>query len=386
LGVAFYGCEPTFERTVTKRDYYEILGVERSCGDDELKRAYRQQAKKFHPDLNQHSPEAEDKFKEAAEAYEVLRDPDKRRIYDQFGHAGLEGRGYHGFSGVEDVFSSFGDIFDTFFGFGGGGGRRSRTGPAQGSDLETRLRISFREALFGTQRQIDVERETHCTDCAGTGAEAGSEPQVCAQCGGRGQVAHAQGFFSIATTCPRCRGTGRFIAKPCKICRGAGRKIERKKVEVEIPPGVDERVRIRLAGEGEGGFRHGPPGDLYVGLAIEKDPHFRREGENLFSTQAISITQAALGATIQVETVHGNREVHVPKGTQTGDVLTLEGLGAPKLRKNSNGNHFLEIKVTIPKRLTKKQEELLREFAHEAGEGVDPPQEGILDRLKKKKK
>ncbi|MFH1018347.1 MAG: molecular chaperone DnaJ [Pseudomonadota bacterium] len=369
---------------MTKRDYYEILSIFRTAGDEEIKRAYRQLAKKYHPDLNPNDKAAEEKFKEAAEAYEVLHDADKRQIYDRYGHAGLEGRGFHGFSGVEDIFSSFGDLFDTFFGFGGR--TRGRPGgPRHGDDLITRLRISFHDAAFGCSRQIDIEHEVNCPKCGGAGAEPGSEVRTCPTCGGRGQVEHLQGFFSVATTCPRCQGTGQYFAKPCASCEGRGRFAERKKIEVKIPAGVDQGVRVRLAGEGDGGYRGGSAGDLYAELLVEEDPRFRRDGEHLFSALSVGMVQATLGATTQVETIDGPQSIEIPRATQNGDVLTLKEKGIPHLRRGGRGNHYVEIKVEIPKRLTHHQEELLRAFAAESGEGVHDQRKGLFGRVKKKK-
>ena len=370
---------------MTKRDYYEILSVPRTASEAEIKKSYRQLAKQYHPDLNPGNAEAEEKFKEASEAYEVLHDAEKRRIYDQFGHEGLRGRGFQGFSGVEDVFSSFSDLFDSFFGFGSGGGHRRRHGPMSGGDLQTGLEISFRDAIFGCVREIDVERSIACKSCNEIGAESGHAPIVCGTCGGHGQVRHVQGFFSVQTTCPRCRGTGRMVTHPCKICDGEGRTSEKKKVQVMIPPGVDNGIQVRLAGEGEGGSRGGPAGDLYVALRVQPDPRFRREGEHLYTQVEIGMSQAALGTEVEVETIDGPERVQIARRTQSGDVVTLKEKGVPRLRRQGRGNHYMEIKVTIPQRLTKKQEELLRAFAEEAGENITGPRESLLGRLKKKK-
>ena len=365
------------------RDYYEILSVSRSATDSEIKKAYRALARKYHPDLNPNDKEAEARFKEASEAYEVLRDEQKRQIYDQFGHEGLKGRGYQGFSGVDDIFSSFGDIFDSFFGFGGRGRQRGN-GPRSGSDLETGVRITFREAVFGCKKQIPVERHVHCTHCSGEGAEPGSPVDVCATCRGQGQVDHVQGFFSVRSACPKCRGRGKTIQVPCKDCHGRGRILEKKKVEVEIPAGVDNGMRVRLSGEGEGGIKGGRPGDLYVFIEVLEDSKFRREEENLYSTVEIGIAQAAIGAEVQVETLEGDETIEIPKGSVTGDTLTLREKGVPHLRGGGRGNHYFEVRVLTPKRLSKKQEQLLREFAEESGESINPPKEGFLNWIKKK--
>ncbi len=367
---------------MTKRDYYEILEVSRSASDDEVKRAYRQLAKKYHPDLNPSDSEAEGRFKEVSEAYDVLRDSEKRRIYDQFGHEGLRGRGFQGFSNVEDIFSNFSDVFETFFGMGSSRGRR-RDGPMPGNDLQIGLEISFREAVFGTEKEITVNRAVSCKTCNATGIEPGASVETCPTCRGAGRVQHVQGFFSVATTCPKCRGTGRFISHPCKTCRGEALIAEKKKVEVKVPPGVDDGMQIRLSGEGEGGLRGGNPGDLFVVLRVNTDPAFRRDGENLFSRIEVGVVQAILGAEIEVLTVDGREKAEIPKGTQTGDTILLKGKGVPRLRKEGRGNHILEVQVVIPRRISKKQEELLRAFAQESGEQVKPPGEGFFKRLKK---
>lgn len=365
------------------RDYYEVLSVDRGATQADIKKAYRQLAKKYHPDLNPNNAEAEDKFKEASEAYEVLHDPEKRKIYDQFGHEGLKGRGFHGFSGVEDIFSSFGDIFDSFFGFGG---RRRPDGPRRGSDLEVLVGISFREAVLGCKKSVEVERKVGCTHCDGIGAEPGHEPESCGTCGGVGQVRSVQGFFSMQTNCPHCRGTGKFIRVPCKVCHGSGRATERKKLEVEIPAGVDRGMRVRLSGEGAGGAKGGPSGDLYVVLDVEEDREFTRKDEHLFSQLSVGIAQASLGAKVHLKTLDGEEIVEIPRGTQTGDVLTLKEKGITRLRRGGRGNHYVELRVMVPKRLSKKQEELMREFAEESGERVNEPKEGLIDKLTGKKR
>ncbi len=284
---------------------------------------------------------------------------------------------------MEDIFSNFGDLFDSFFGFGPGT-RRQRTGPVQGDDLQTHLRISFRDAVFGCKREVDVTRDITCEPCKGSGAEPGSSPEGCSNCGGRGQVLLSRGFFSIQTTCPRCHGSGRIIKNPCGKCHGRGRAEEKKKVSVEIPAGVDDGMQIRLAGEGDGGLRGGPPGDLYLRLAVDPDPRFRREGEHLHGVVEIGIVQAALGAEVQVETMDGPETVKVPRGIQPGDVVTLEGKGVPRLRKGGRGNLYLETRVVVPQRMSQRQEELLREFARESGENVRGPKKGFWGRPKKK--
>ncbi len=354
---------------MTKRDYYEILGVSRNAANGEIKKAYRQLALKYHPDRNPGDTEAEEKFKEAAEAYEVLRDPDKRSLYDRFGHEGLRGTGFTGFSGFEDIFSSFGSIFEDFFGFGTR--TRSRTAPQVGSDLRYDLTISFTDGAFGVEKEIDVDKMQLCLACDGTGAKAGTSPETCPTCRGRGQVMHSQGFFSISTTCPQCHGEGTVVKEPCKECRGVGKVKRTKRVTVKIPPGVDNGTRLRLSGEGEDGVRGGPPGDLYVVLFVEEHEFFRRKGEDIFCEAPLSFPQVALGAQIVVPTLEGSATLEVPKGTQTGEIFRLKGQGIPRLRGLGRGDQYVQVTVETPTKLTKRQEELLRDFAEESGDEVN---------------
>ena len=304
-----------------EKDYYEILGVGRTASQEEIKKAYRKMALKYHPDRNPDNKEAEDKFKEASEAYEVLSDPEKRQIYDQFGHEGLKGTGFTGFRGFEDVFASFGDIFGEFFGFGG----RTNTGPSQGDDLRYDLEISFEEAAFGKEVDLEIPRTFPCDACGGTGAKPGTHPITCPACGGRGQITRSQGFFSIRTPCPTCRGTGQIIPEPCPACQGTGRIRKKRKVSLKIPPGVDTGSRLRLRGEGEAGERGGPPGDLFVIIHVKKHAFFEREGDDIYCTVPISFTTAALGGKIEVPTLDGKEVIHVKRGTQSGEVFRLKG-------------------------------------------------------------
>ncbi len=345
----------------TKRDYYEILGVSRNATDDELKSSYRKLALKYHPDRNHGDADAEEKFKEAAEAYEVLRDPQKRALYDQYGHAGLEGTGFSGFGGFEDIFSSFGDIFEDFFGFGNR--RRSRSRVQRGADLRYDLTLSFLEAAFGTETKINVEKMETCPECNGSRCEPGTSPEVCRQCGGAGQVSRTQGFFTVRTTCPLCRGMGQSIAHPCSNCRGSGQVRVSKKVSVKIPAGVDNGSRLRLTGEGESGPQGGPPGDLYVFIYVEPHEFFQRHDTDIICKIPISFVQAALGDTISVPTLNGNKQLSIPKGTQPGDVFHLRGEGIPSLRTGKRGDAIIQVDVRTPTHLTKKQEALLKEFA-----------------------
>jgi len=344
-----------------KRDYYEVLGVARSAAPDEIKAAYRKLALKFHPDRNPGDKAAEENFKEAAEAYEVLRDPQKREIYDQFGHRGLEGSGFSGFSGFEDIFSSFGDIFEEFFGFGGSRGSRSRSN--RGADLRYDLELNFMDAALGVETHIDVEKQQTCAACSGSGCAPGSYPENCRYCGGSGQVSRSQGFFTVRTTCPSCHGAGQRITDPCTACRGSGKERIQKKVSVKIPAGVDNGSRLRLTGEGEAGAYGGSPGDLYVFIHVKPHDFFHRENTNLLCQIPISFVQAALGDTISVPTLNGKKSLEIPKGTQPGDVFRLTGEGIPSLRNGKRGDQIIQVLVKTPTHLNKKQESLLREFA-----------------------
>lgn len=349
-----------------KEDYYKILGVERNTPPEEIKKSYRKLALKYHPDKNPGNKEAEDKFKEAAEAYEVLSDPEKRQIYDRFGHEGLRGSGFQGFSGFEDIFSSFGDIFEDIFGFTGG--RRTRTAPRSGADFRYDLKISFMDAAFGTTTEINVEKYQGCSECGGTGAFPGSEPVLCSECNGRGQVTRASGFFSISTTCPKCGGAGTIIEKPCKLCRGSGKEKVRKSVQLKIPAGVETGSRLRLRGEGGEGEFGGPMGDLYVFIYVESHNFFEREGNDITCKVPISMTQAALGASIEVPTLNGNEKIKIPKGTQHGKLFRLKGKGIPHLRGFGKGDQIVQTIIEIPTNLKGREEKFLREFAKMRGE------------------
>ncbi|MBF0224514.1 MAG: molecular chaperone DnaJ [Desulfobacterales bacterium] len=345
-----------------KRDYYEILGVNRNAKDDEIKSQYRKLALKYHPDRNPGDKEAEDNFKEAAEAYEVLRDANKRKVYDQFGHRGLEGSGFSGFSGFDDIFSTFGDIFENFFGFstGGRGGSRYRT--QKGNDLRYDLEISFMEAALGTETEINLDKMEVCKSCNGSGCESGTKKEICSYCKGSGQVSRNQGFFTIRTTCPNCHGQREIIAHPCSECRGAGKSAKRKKVAVKIPAGVDAGSKLRLTGEGEASFSGGEPGDLYIFLYVKPHDFFERHHNDIICKVKISFTQAILGDTIKIPTLYGEESIEIPKGTQYGDAIRLYEKGIPSLRDRKKGEQIVVIEVTIPKHISKKQESLLKEF------------------------
>lgn len=350
-----------------RRDFYEILCVDRTASHEEIKKSYRKLAMEYHPDRNPGDAKAEARFKEAAEAYDVLRDPDKRARYDRFGHAGLNGQG--GFRTNEDIFSHFGDIFSDLFGFSMGGAARGRVNqPRQGADLRYNLSVSFRQAAKGDNVTIRFPRNITCPECQGKRAAPGSSPELCRQCGGVGQVRHNQGFFQLSVPCPSCQGTGESISTPCPRCKARGVVQELRELSVRIPPGIDTGNRLRVRGEGEGGQNNGPNGDLYVVVHVENDDTFTRDGQNLFVTRDITFVQAALGDKIEVPTLEEPITVDVPKGTQSGELFRISGKGLPFPGRNANGDLLVELKVLTPTRLSSRQEELLREFAEIDGQ------------------
>jgi len=357
---------------MARRDYYEILGVSRDATEEEIKKAYRKAALKYHPDRNPGDKEAEEKFKEAAEAYEVLRDPEKRRLYDQFGHEGLKGTGFTGFSGFEDIFSSFSDIFEEFFGFGRStrSRGRSRSQARAGRDLRYDLTISFMDAAFGKDTEIEISRLEPCIICRATGIKPGSNPAVCPYCHGRGEIVRSQGFFTMSTTCSYCRGQGQVITDPCPDCRGQGQVKKRRKLSIKIPAGVETGSRLRLRGEGEPGLNGGPPGDLYIYIQVEPHEFFQRNGNDIICQIPISFPQAALGADIEIPTLSGTKKISIPPGIQSGETICLKGEGIPYLKGGGRGDQIVQVIVRTPTKLTKRQEELLREFARESGEPV----------------
>jgi len=342
------------------KDYYKILDVSRNASEEEIKKSYRKIAMQFHPDRNPGNKDAEDRFKMASEAYEVLRDPEKREIYDRYGIEGLKGTGFTGFRGFEDIFSTFGDIFEDFFGFGTT--QRRRTKARSGADLRYDLKISFYEAAFGKEHEIEIPRNALCDVCDGTGAKLGTHPTHCPNCKGTGQVTRSQGFFTISTTCGHCRGEGNIIPHPCKACHGHGRVRQTKKLQIKIPPGVDTGSKLRIRGEGEEGERGGPPGDLFIFIYVEPHDFFAREGDDLICQIPISFPQAALGADLEVPTLNGKKNITIPKGTEPGEILKIKGEGFPKIRGYGKGDQIIQIIVKTPKNITKRQEEILREF------------------------
>ncbi len=363
---------------MAKRDYYEVLGISRGASADEIKKAYRQKAKELHPDRNADNPDAESQFKEANEAYEVLKDGEKKAAYDRFGHAAFENgmgggqRGGYG-GGNADFASAFSDVFDDLFGdfMGGrqGGGRNRAT---RGNDLRYNLKITLEEAFGGLQKTINVPTSVACDSCNGTGAEGGSEPVTCPTCSGMGKVRAQQGFFTVERTCPTCSGMGQTIKNPCKSCHGAGRTEKNRSLSVNIPAGVETGTRIRLAGEGEAGLRGGPSGDLYIFIEVAPHKLFERDGTNLYCRVPVSMASAALGGDIEVPTIDGGRSrVKIPEGSQTGRQMRLRGKGMPALRSGGVGDMFIELNVETPVKLSAKQKELLREFA-DLGEENNP--------------
>jgi molecular chaperone DnaJ len=362
-----------------KRDYYEVLGVGREADASELKRAYRKLALEMHPDRNPGDHEAEARFKEASEAYQVLSDPEKRQLYDRFGHEGPRGSGFGGgFSNVGDIFSAFGDIFGDMFGgfsgFGGFGG--SRTNPAaRGADIELRVELTLEEVATGVEKEIKYRRRIVCKDCGGSGAAAGSARERCQQCGGRGQVMHQQGFLMIQTGCPVCRGEGTIVRKPCEACRGGGLVGSEESLTVNIPAGVEDGATLRVAGRGEAAPGGGHPGNLYVNLHVAPDARFDRDGADLHTVLPLSFPQAALGTTLKAATLDGEIEVNVPAGTQYGEKVTLRGKGLPHMQGRGNGDLVVHLRLVVPKSLSAEQEQALRAFAAAGGDRVEPPSE-----------
>jgi molecular chaperone DnaJ len=367
-----------------KRDYYEILGVQRGATEQEIKSAYRKLALQFHPDRNPNNPDAEEKFKECSEAYAILADSEKREMYNRFGHAGV-GATAPGGGFDASVFQDFGDIFGEFFGFGdlfGGDRSGRRTRSQRGADLREDITIEFEEAAFGAEKKITYRKHELCEKCNGSGSSQGKAPAACRTCGGRGQVRYQQGFFSIARTCPTCHGAGSVISDPCTNCRGEGRVIQQKTIDAKIPPGVEDGTRIRFTGLGEAGVHGGPPGDLYLVLRVKQHAFFERQGNDLYCVVPISFTQAAVGTEIQVPTLEGEQTLKVPEGTQSGTILKLRGKGVPVLNGHGKGNLFVEVRVQTPTKLSKRQRELLQELQGIAQVENKPQRSSILGKMK----
>jgi len=365
------------------KDYYEILGIERSASADEIKKAYRKQALKYHPDRNPGDKEAEEKFKEVSAAYEVLSDENKRHQYDRFGHDAYT-RGHRPTAGGDpfDIFSQVfgGSIFDTFF---GGGDPHTQAGPQAGADLRYDLQIGFEDAVFGLDRQIEIPRAETCDACRGSGCEPGTSGRACPQCHGAGQVSMAQGFFSVRQRCPSCRGAGKIIDAPCKQCRGEGRVQRRKTIQLHIPAGVDTGSRLRVSGEGEAGRLSGPPGDLYVVIHVAKHEIFQREGDDLYCEVPVQFHVAALGGKVKVPTVSGPAELTIPKGTQSGSVFRLRDKGVPSVRGYGRGDQHVRVIVEVPTNLGAAEAQKLREFAESCDDRVYPKLRAFLKKAKK---
>ena len=368
---------------MAKRCYYETLAVERTASDGDIKAAFRKQAMQWHPDRNPGDNEAEHRFKEINEAYEVLKDPDKRAAYDRFGHAAFEHgngmAGAHGFGA--DFATTFSDIFDDLFGMSGRRGRGS--GRERGADLRYNMEISLIEAFTGKTAQIRIPTSVTCETCSGSGAKPGTKPKACPMCGGHGKIRHAQGFFTLERTCPNCQGRGQVIEVPCGSCSGSGRVTRERTLSVNIPAGVEDGTRIRLAGEGEAGVRGGPPGDLYIFLSIGAHPFFQRDGADLHCRVPVSLVTAALGGEFEVPTIDGgNTRVKVPEGMQTGRRFRLQGKGMPVLRSRQSGDMYVQVVVETPQKLTKKQRELLAEFERLSSTETQPESSGFFGKVK----
>lgn len=383
----------------TKRDYYEVLGVDKNADEAALKKAYRQLAKKYHPDMNPGDAEAEKKFKEASEAYAVLSDPEKRRQYDQFGHAAFEQGGAGGYGGFDFNGADMGDIFGDIFGdlFGGGSRRRTSNGPMRGANLRASVRITFQEAVFGCEKQLELSLKDECTTCHGTGAKPGTSPETCPKCGGRGQVVMTQqslfGMVQNVTTCPDCGGSGKIIKEKCAACSGTGYTSSRKTIKVTIPAGIDDGQSVRIAGKGEPGKNGGPRGDLLVEVVVQRHPIFQRQDMNIFSTAPITFAQAALGGDVKISTIDGDVLYNVKPGTQTDTKIRLKGKGVPSLRNKAvRGDQYVTLVVQVPTKLSNEAKEALKAFdaatdrslgqPESKPEAEKPKKKGFMDKLK----
>lgn len=374
---------------MSKRDYYEVLGVDKNVDEQELKRAYRKLAKKYHPDLNPDNKEAEQNFKEVSEAYEVLSDSDKRARYDRFGHDGVNGQGAGGFGQGGFGAGGFGDIFDDIFDMFGGGGfsqGRRKSGPKRGADLKYRVTIEFEEAAFGVEKEIKIRRTENCSTCNGSGAKSGTNKKTCDKCNGSGEIKFAQqtpfGQFVRSAVCDKCHGNGEIIEEPCTSCNGTGKEVKTKKLNIKIPAGVDTGSVMPLRGEGEPGEKGGPSGDLYIYIEVKPHKIFTREGNDILCEIPISFIEAALGSEIHVPTLDGKVKYTIPEGTQTGTTFRLKNKGVHNVRGHGRGDQYVTVKVQVPKKLNDKQKELLKEFGKTMGEDINEHRKGFFDKVK----
>ncbi|OKL38156.1 molecular chaperone DnaJ [Domibacillus mangrovi] len=369
---------------MSKRDYYDVLGIEKSASKDEIKKAYRKLSKKFHPDINKEAG-SDEKFKEISEAYEVLSDESKKAQYDQFGHAGSNQGGFNGGGGFGGFGGGFDDIFSTFFG-GGGGRRRDPNAPRQGDDLQYTMTITFEEAVFGVEKDIIIPREEECTTCKGSGAKPGTSPETCSHCAGAGQVNVEQstpfGRVVNRRTCPHCSGTGKMIKEKCTTCSGNGRVTKNKTINVKVPAGIDEGQQIRLTSQGEAGVNGGPAGDLYIVFRVKQHELFERDGDDIYCEMPVTFVQASLGDEIEVPTIQGKVKLKIPAGTQSGTTFRLRGKGVANVRGYGTGDQHVHVKVITPIKLSEKQKHLLREFAEVSGEQLSE-EDGFFDKVKR---
>lgn len=369
-----------------KRDYYELLGVQKNASESELKKAYRKLAKEYHPDVNPGDKSAESKFKEVNEAYETLSDSQKRARYDQYGHAGNDPNGFGGFGGSSDGDFGFGDIFEAFFGGGGSRSGRTRSGPQKGADLKLSMEITFEEAAFGVEKEISVGRHENCSTCHGSGSKPGTNPTTCKHCNGTGQIQVKQntpfGQFVNVKTCDVCRGEGKMISDPCSGCRGNGKTHKNVKVAVNIPAGIDNSQTISLRGEGESGKKGGPHGDLYIVIRIKKHALFERQGTDVICEMPITFAHATLGAEVEVPTLDGKVRYTIPEGTQPGTVFRLKGKGIPYLRGNGRGDQYVKVQVEVPKKLNDRQKDILKEFAEASNDDVHEQRRTFFSKMK----
>lgn len=371
-----------------KRDYYDILGISRNASPEDVKKAYRQSALKFHPDRNPGDKDAEERFKESSEAYSVLIDPHKRSVYDQFGHDGLRGEGFSGFSGFDSsIFGDFEDILGNLFGFSFGDffgtrDRRTRRGYQRGRDLALEVDITLEEAAASTEKEIKLTRAESCETCHGSRRQPGTQNSACPACGGRGQIRFQQGFFTLARTCSKCQGRGEIVTSPCEACQGKGHVRQKRLLKVKIPAGVDDGSRLRLMGEGEAGDEGQPRGDLYVSIRVRRHPFFEREGNDLYAQVPISFTQAGLGARVEIPTLMGSEVLKIPPGIQSGEIIRLKGKGIQDLSGRRKGDLFIKIQVETPEHLTKEQKALLLKLAELRGEDVEAVDKSVIHKYK----